>query len=132
LSYTSFAYSHLHVSSKSLHAGDTLAVEADVKNVGSLQGDEVAELYLAPPKTPVSPTLALAGFERLHLSPGETKHVIFQLNPRALSQVDDNGVRAVTPGVYCISLGSSQPSGDSPGTVQSQEFTVVGTQQLPR
>ena len=132
LSYTSFAYSHLHVSSKSLHAGDTLAVEADVKNVGSLQGDEVAELYLAPPKTPVSPTLALAGFERLHLNPGETKRVTFQLNPRALSQVDDNGVRAVTPGVYCISLGSSQPSGDSPGTVQSQEFTVVGTQQLPR
>jgi beta-glucosidase len=132
LSYTSFAYSHLRVSSKSVHAGDTLAVEADVKNVGSLQGDEVAELYLAPPQTPVSSALALAGFERLHLNPGETKHVTFHLDPRALSQVDDKGVRAVTPGRYRVSVGGSQPGGDAAETVRSEEFTVVGTQQLPR
>jgi beta-glucosidase len=132
LSYTTFVYSHLRVSSKNLHAGDTLTVEADVKNTGSLQGDEVAELYLAPPPTPLSPALSLAGFERLHLSPGETKHVTFLLDPRVLSQVDDKGVRAVTPGRYRVTLGSSQPTGDAASTVRTEEFTIVGTQQLPR
>ena len=132
LSYTSFAYSHLHLSSKSVHAGDSLTVEADVKNTGSLEGEEVAELYLIPPQTQVSPTVALAGFERLHLKAGETRHVTFLLDPRTLSQVDDKGIRAMTPGRYRIFVGGSQPSGDAAQEVRSEEFTVSGTQELPR
>ncbi len=80
LSYTSFAYAHLRLSSKTLHAGDPLTADADVTNTGSMAGDEVAELYLAPPHSPVAPNLALAGFERLQLNPGETKHITFQLD----------------------------------------------------
>jgi beta-glucosidase len=132
LSYTSFEYSHLHLSSENVHAGDSLTVEADVKNVGSVQGDEVAELYLAPPQTSMSPILALAGFELLHFNPGEIRHVTFQLDPRTLSQVDDKGIRAITPGHYRISLGSSQPSGDSAQSVRWKDFSVSGTEQLPR
>ena len=87
---------------------------------------------LTSPKTEVSPKLALEGFERLHLDAGETKHVVFHLDPRALSQVDDKGVRAVVPGRYRISLGGSQPDGDAAAGVQSAEFSVVGTQEIPR
>ena len=61
-------------------------------------GEEVAELYLMPPHTDVSPKLALDGFTRVSLAPGQTKHITFTLDPRALSQVDDKGVRAVTAG----------------------------------
>jgi beta-glucosidase len=132
LSYTSFAYSRLRLSSKNVKAGDTLMVEVDVKNVGALQGDEVAELYLLPPQTPVSPRLELAGFERLHLDPGETKQVTFHLDPRTLSQVDDKGVRAVTPGHYRLTVGGSQPQGNSAQTFQFGDFTIVGTRRLPR
>ena len=132
LSYTTFDYSHVKLSSGKLHAGETITVEADVKNTGASAGDEVAELYLTPPKTEVSPKLALEGFERLHLDAGETKHVVFHLDPRALSQVDDKGVRAVVPGRYRISLGGSQPDGDAAAGVQSAEFSVVGTQEIPR
>jgi beta-glucosidase len=132
LSYTSFAYSKLHLSTANLNAGDTLTVEADVKNAGSTAGDEVAELYLAPPKTNVSPALALAGFERVHLNAGETRHVTFHLDPRTLSQVDDKGVRAVSPGLYRISVGGSQPGGDAGQTAVSGEFSIKGVQQLPR
>ena len=132
LSYTSFTYSHLRLSSKDVRAGDTLSVEADVENSGSLQGDEVAELYLAPPKTPVSPTLALVGFERLRLNPGETRHITFHLGPRTLSQVDAEGVRAVSPGRYRVYVGGSQPAGDAAQTVESEDFSIVGTLQLPR
>ncbi len=113
LSYTTFTYSGLKLSTKSLKAGDTLTVEADVSNTGSLPGDEVAELYLIPPQSTISPKLALAGFERFHLNPGETRHLTFTLDPRTLSQVDEKGTRAVTPGNYRLSLGSSQPDGDA-------------------
>jgi beta-glucosidase len=132
LSYTAFDYSHVRLSSEKLHAGETLTVEADVKNTGPDAGDEVAELYLTPPKTDVSPRLALEGFERLHLDAGETKHLVFHLDPRELSEVDDKGVRAVVPGRYRISLGGSQPDGDDAAGVRSAEFSVVGTQEIPR
>jgi len=132
LSFTSFAYSHLHLSSKDLHVGDPLTVEADVENTGAADGDEVAELYLAPPHTDVSPAMALEGFERLHILKGRTAHVVFHLDARALSQVNDKGVRAVNPGKYRIYVGGSQPSGDAGLAVRSEEFTIAGSKELAR
>ncbi len=81
LSYTTFAYSDLKLSTSNLKAGDTLTVKASVKNTGSRPGDEVAELYLIPPQSAIAPKLALAGFQRLHLNPGETKHITFHPRP---------------------------------------------------
>jgi beta-glucosidase len=132
LSYTSFSYSQMNVSTEKLHAGDTLTVQAEVENTGARAGDEVVELYLKPPETDVSPKLALERFERLHLDAGEKKHVIFHLDPRALSEVDGKGVRAVVPGRYLVFVGGSEPAGDAAQTVQSREFTVTGTQEIPR
>jgi beta-glucosidase len=129
LSYTTFAYSNLKLSTPTLHAGKTLTIEADVKNTGSRAGDEVAELYLIPPHTNVSPALALDGFTRLHLYPGETHHITFTLDPRTLSQVDSKGVRAVTPGKYRVAVGGSQPTSGSSG--QTADFTIEGMQELP-
>ena len=130
LSYTTFAYSNVKLSTPTLHAGDTLTVEADVKNTGKRAGEEVAELYLVPPSTGVSPKLALDGFTRVSLAPGETKHITFTLDPRTLSQVDGKGVRAVTPGSYKIAVGSAQPT--ETGNTQSANFTIEGTQEIPR
>jgi beta-glucosidase len=103
-----------------------------VKNTGSCAGDEVAEIYLIPPQSALSPKQALVGFERLHLNRGEKKHIIFQLDPRTLSQVDEKGIHAVTAGNYKISLGSSQPDGDLGSSAISVPFTITGTQQLCR
>jgi beta-glucosidase len=131
LSYTTFAYSGLKLSTDNLKAGDTLIVQADVRNTGSLPGDEVSELYLTPPNSQLAPKLALAAFERLHLNPGETKHVTFHLDPRTLSQVDEKGNRAVTSGKYKLSIGSSQPDGDAGSATQSAAFTITGAKELP-
>ena len=133
LSYTTFAYSKIHLSTNTLKAGDTLTVEADLKNSGARAGDEVAELYLTPPHTNVSPNLALAGFKRVHLAPGETAHLTFKLDPPTLSQVDEQGVRAVTAGSYSISLGGSQPADTRQSKTGSAttSFTIQGTQELP-
>jgi len=132
LSYTTFAYSNVRLSSEKLRAGEPLTVEADVKNSGQVAGDEVAELYLMPPSTTVSPKLTLAGFQRVHLDAGATKHLVFHLNPRALSQVDAKGDRAVVPGQYRISLGGSQPDGDATASVQTKNFSIAGRQEIPR
>jgi beta-glucosidase len=118
-----------------VHAGDTLTVEADVRNTGARAGDEVAELYLVPPHDSnggLSPNLQLEAFERVHIAPGATKHVVFKLSPRQLSEVDDKGIRSVQPGSYKLSVGGSQPD-DSRVVAQPQTatFTIVGTQELP-
>jgi beta-glucosidase len=122
----------LKLSPQSLEAGDPLTVEADVRNTGSVPGDEVSELYLIPPQSSLAPRRALAGFQRFHLNPGETRHITFHLDPRTLSQVDENGIRAVIPGNYKLSLGSSQPAGDAGSAAQSATFTITGTSNLPR
>lgn len=135
LSYTSFAYSHLRLSSPQLQAGDNLTVEAEVKNTGRLAGDELAEMYLTPPTDGnggLSPRLQLGGFERVHLAPGETKHLRFTLAPRQLSVVDAQGERAVQPGSYTLSVGGSQPKdAHAPEPAQTAHFRITGTQQLP-
>jgi len=132
LSYTAFTYSNLKLSSADVHAGDTLTVGADITNSGTFTGDEVAELYLAPPQTEVSARHELAGFERIHLNAGETKHVSFALDPRTLSQVDSKGMRAIAPGKYRIFLGGSQPDGDAAKGVLHSDFVLSGSQELPR
>ena len=132
LSYTSFSYSGMKLSTENLKAGDDLNVEADVRNTGQIAGDEVSELYLVPPQSALALKLTLRSFERLHLEPGETKHITFHLDPRALSLVDEKGIRSVTPGNYKICLGSSQPEGDLGSSTISLPFTIIGNQQLPR
>ncbi|MGA7109800.1 MAG: glycoside hydrolase family 3 C-terminal domain-containing protein [Terracidiphilus sp.] len=132
LSYSTFTYAQVKLSSQKLHAGDPLTVDAEVKNTGAVPGDEVAELYLRPPQTSIAPKVALAGFERVHLGPGESKRVTFRLDPRTLSQVDEKGERAVVPGTYQVCVGGSQPDGDAAPGVVTKDFTITGTQTLPR
>jgi beta-glucosidase len=129
LSYTKFAYSNLKLSSNTVSAGDSLTVEADIRNAGSMDGDEVAELYLVPPASDLAPLRELKSFERVHLAAGETKHVQFTLDPRRLSEVDAQGKRSVQPGTYSIFVGGQQPAHNAG---QSAEFAIQGTQELPR
>jgi beta-glucosidase len=135
LSYTKFSYSHLKLSTGTLHAGDMLIAEADVRNTGREAGDEVAELYLMPPHDGnggLSPNLQLEGFQRFHLAPGQIRHVIFRLDSRQLSEVDANGIRSVQPGSYRLALGGSQPDDPrAPEPAQTASFTIEGTQELP-
>jgi beta-glucosidase len=122
----------MKLSTGDLKAGDALTVEVNVKNTGSIAGDEVSELYLIPPQSSLAPKLALAGFQRFHLDPGATRHVTFTLDPRTLSQVDEKGIRAVISGYYKLSLGSSQPDGDAASTAQSATFSIAGRKEFPR
>ena len=128
LSYTTFAYSRLK-SPPSIHAGDPITITADLKNTGTRAGDEVAELYLTQPRGFETPQRILAGLQRVHLAPRETKHISITINPRSLSQVDEQGNHIILPGDYTVSLGGSQP-GITP--TLTGHFTITGQQQLPK
>jgi len=129
LSYTSFAYSNLKVSSK-VKSGDAVTVEGDVKNTGAMAGDEVVELYLTQPKAFETPLRVLAAFKRVHLAPGESAHVSLTIDPRSLGQVDAKGNRVIVPGEYAVSLGGAQPQ-DAP-SAQMGKFNITGTTELPK
>jgi beta-glucosidase len=129
LSYTSFSYSHLILSSKRLAAGTPLTASVDVKNTGTTVGDEVAELYLTPPQADPSPQLSLQGFQRVHLAPGQSQRVTFLLDPRNLSQVDASGSRAVRAGEYRLNVGGAQPQA---GSTASASFTIKGHSDIPK
>ena len=129
LSYSSYAYSGIKVNAAHVNAGEPVQVEVDVRNVGRLDGDEVAELYLSQPKTSISPYLILAGFRRIHLKAGDSTHLSFTLDPRTMSEVDAEGVRSIMEGGYTISVGGAQPTADNN---QSMKFEVQGHKILPR
>ncbi len=130
LSYASFAYSNLRLSSEKLQADQPLTVEADVRNTAGISADEVAELYLEYPQSPGAPRRALKGFERVHLAPGETRHVAFKLNPRDLSQVTEKGEHRIMPGNYTVFVGGSQPTEGAHGL--EAKLQITGEVKLPR
>jgi beta-glucosidase len=129
LSYSKFEYSKVKLSATDLKAGDSLSVDADVKNTSPREGDEVAELYLSFPKSEAAPIRALRGFTRMHLGTGETQHVHFTLDARDLSEVNDKGDRIVAKGAYRISVGGGQPGTTAPQVEAG--FRIKGSQKLP-
>jgi beta-glucosidase len=129
LSYTSFAYSGLQVPTEPVNAGDPVSASVTVANTGKFAGDEVIELYLKFPKVPGAPRKALRGFQRVHLEPGASQQVKFELKPRDLSIVTEAGEPVVAEGEYTLSVGGGQP--DSGGSTLAHNFQVKGSLSLP-
>jgi beta-glucosidase len=127
LSYTTFAYDDAKAMVTTVQAGEPVEVRAQVKNTGRVAGDEVAQLYLVQPKGDRTPLRELAGFQRLHLEPGESRQITFILSPRSLSQVDAQGKHVILPGQYRVFIGGSQPAGDGKGIA----FRVTGRAEQP-
>ena len=129
LGYTTFAYVDPALSTTRLKAGATLKAGAEVRNTGTRAGDEVVEVYLDAPDVPLAPRHALVGFRRIHLEPGASRRVEFDLSPRRLSTVDAAGNRAVAAGRYRVFIGGGQP-GYAAGVGAS--FTIIDRDALSR
>ena len=129
LSYTTFAYSGMNLSNSPLQAGNPLNVEVDVKNTGSRDGDEVAELYITFPQLAGAPLRALRGFKRVHCKAGEQQHVTLTLSPRDLSYVNEAGDRMISAGDYLITVGGGQPGTGAPHA--EAHLTISGEEKLP-
>jgi beta-glucosidase len=109
LSYTTFSYSDLKVE-KSADGG--LNVTVTIKNSGGAASDEVPQVYLgAPSEVPAGvqfPARALAAFDRIHLSPGESKPVQMHVAPRQLQYWSTADAKwKVAAGKREVSVGAS-------------------------
>jgi beta-glucosidase len=129
LSYTTFSYSDLALPKASISAGDLLTAEVTVTNTGKREGDEVAQLYLSFPSVPGAPLRALRGFKRVHLNPGESQKVRFELKDRDLSMVSEAGEPMIAEGKYSVSVGGGQPGTGAAAVTGT--FQVEGTKTLP-
>ncbi|WP_138758287.1 glycoside hydrolase family 3 C-terminal domain-containing protein [Modestobacter altitudinis] len=104
LSYTSFDYSGLEVRRRH----DGLRVSFTVQNTGDVAGSEVPQVYLGRGSAVDTPTVQLAGFDRVTLEPGEEARVTVEVDERLLSVWDaatDQWVRA--PGTRPLSVGAA-------------------------
>jgi beta-glucosidase len=89
-----------------------LDVSLQIKNTGSVDSDEVPQVYLgAPSEIPAGvqfPVRALAGFDRIHLAAGETKTVTLHVAPRQLQYWSTKDSKWVTAtGKRTVSVGAS-------------------------
>ena len=84
LSYTTFTYHDLSVEKEKLDESESVKVSVKVTNTGSAAGKAVVQLYVAPEKAEaIRPVRELKAFDKVKLQPGETKEVMFELEPRA-------------------------------------------------
>ncbi len=109
LSYTTFKYSDLKLSSEKINATDSVTVSLTVTNEGKYAGDEIVQLYVRDRYASVIPyDKDIRGFERIHLAAGESKQVSFTLIPtRDLWLINTNLDRVVEPGDFEIMAGAS-------------------------
>jgi len=98
----------LKFSQKQITADEKLTVTCKIKNTGKYAGDEVVQLYIRDLLSTVSqPVIALKGFQKISLAPGETKEVTFAITPELLQLLDKNMKWVVEPGDFRIMVGAS-------------------------
>jgi len=108
LSYPTFEYSDLAIQPSTLGTSGSATISFVVKNTGRTAGDEVAQLYIRDVLASVArPVMQLAGFQRVHLGPGESKTVSVPLSNESLRMLDRDMRWVVEPGVVRIMVGSS-------------------------
>jgi beta-glucosidase len=120
LSYTTFEYTRLRLSSPRIGAGDSLEISVDVRNTGDRAGEEVVQLYVRDDVASVAqPVRALKAFRRVTLRPGETQTVTFRLGPSSFALYDRQMRQVVEPGTFTVYVGT-----DSNAALSSRfEFT---------
>lgn len=105
LSYTTFEYSNLKISSQEITENDELTVKVDVKNTGNTAGKEVVQLYLTDKYGSVTrPNKQLKAFEKIMLKPGEVKTIEFKINKHQLSFIGQDNKRIVEPGDFVVTI----------------------------
>jgi len=126
LSYTTFAYSNFKIGKTSFTPNDKLTVSADVTNTGSVDGDEVVQIYVRTPDSPASlerPIKRLRGFQRVTIPAGQTKSVSIEVDAADLWFWDALSKKITfDQGRYVFEIGAS--SKDIKGQV---EATLSGT-----
>lgn len=126
LSYTNFEYSNLVIDKDEVDANGTLNVSVDVKNVGTVAGKEVVQLYISHPNEsndPLIPNRQLKEFTKVEIPAGETKTVTFTLDVKDFNLFSEVNQKLYVPnGTYTIYVGKNADDKTNSDTVN-----VTGT-----
>lgn len=113
LSYTTFEYSNVKLSSSALKKNDVLTVTFDLENTGEYEGTEVAQLYVQDKIGSVTrPVKELKRFARVSLKPGEKKTITFELPVSELAFWNIDMVKTVEPGDFGLWVAPDSQSGE--------------------
>ncbi|SDR80255.1 beta-glucosidase [Gillisia sp. Hel1_33_143] len=108
LSYTTFKYGDIAISSEAMNAEETLTVTIPVTNIGKVAGKEVVQLYLHDlVGTTTRPVKELKGFEMISLQPGETKNVSFTITEKMLQYYTANKKWESEVGDFDVMIGGN-------------------------
>jgi beta-glucosidase len=108
LSYTTFKYSNLQLSKKSMQQNGSVTVSFNLQNTGKYAGEEIAQLYLHDlVSQPLRPVKELKDFKKVMLQPGESKTITFTIDRKKLAFYNDRLEYITQPGVFTVSIGTS-------------------------
>ncbi|MEO8110733.1 MAG: glycoside hydrolase family 3 N-terminal domain-containing protein [Ginsengibacter sp.] len=114
LSYTTFQYSNLKLSSPTMKKNGVVNISVDVKNTGGRRGSEVVQMYIRDDFSSVTrPVKELKGFKKIWLEPGQSQTVTFSINPELLAFYDKDMKWVVEPGDFTIMIGTSSDKTES-------------------
>lgn len=119
LSYTTFEFSPLTLSSNTMPRKGGISATVTVTNTGSREGAEVVQLYIRDMVGSIArPVQELKGFERINLKPGESRTVTFTIRPDLLKFYNKDLEYVCEPGEFEVMVGTDSRN------VQRQRFTV--------
>ena len=119
LSYTTFAYSPLTLSSNTMTTSGNITASVTVTNTGAVDGTEVVQLYIRDMVGSIArPVQELKGFERITLKPGESRQVNFTIDADLLKFYNKDLNYVCEPGDFDVMVGTNSHD------VQHQSFTL--------
>ncbi len=119
LSYTTFEYSPLTLSSDAMTASGNITATVTVTNTGNCEGTEVVQLYIRDMVGSIArPVQELKGFERISLKPGESRTVTFTINADLLKFYNKDLDYVCEPGDFEVMVGANSRD------VQRKTFTL--------
>ena len=123
LSYTTFLYKDLVLSSKKIALDGNVTVSVNVTNSGKRDGEEVVQMYICDEAASVTrPVKELRGFKKIALKAGETKKVEFAVEPNDLAMWNREMKWVVEPGSFKVFVGTNSAEN------VEDEFEVVQKQ----
>lgn len=112
LSYTTFGYTDLKLSSSEMRSGERLKISVNLANTGKQEGTEVVQLYIRDLYGSVTrPVKELKGFKRISLNPGEHCTVEFEISVQDLAFYTADGEWKAEPGNFYLWVGANSNEG---------------------
>ena len=123
LSYTTFEYSDLDITPRVITPNESATVRLKVTNTGKRAGDEVVQLYIRDVLSSITTyEKNLAGFQRIHLEPGEAQELSFTIDRKHLELLDADMIWVVEPGDFVLMAGASSEDIRLNGTLTVEDY----------